>query len=182
MKKGFTLLEISIVILIFSLIMVALASIYTSLMRALIIADHLQASLENVRYASEKIFRIVKYGWDFSINSPNSISFYDRSCDSIFEIKFQNENLILEKKDPNSGNVLESGELFDPSLVRLKRFEIIRDLPNTNETFFYFQYAPKVIVFFYDFELITKAGTSSLAFEQAIAPLNSVMNISLCQR
>jgi len=178
MKKGFTLLEISLVILLAGLLMIVVSNFYLGIIKALIIADVFQNALENVKMGSEKIFRITKYGWDFEVTSTQ-ISFYDRNCDYRYLLRFRNNNLILEKKDRN-GNPIESEEIFDPQIIKVKDFRIYKDKPLTTETFFYFQYAPKIIIYFYDLELKTKIGTSSLIFEQGVAPLNSVQNISLC--
>lgn len=178
MKKSFTLLEISLVILLLSIIIFVVSSIYLGITRALIIADNLQLALENVKSGSEKIFRITKYGWGFEVDQ-NQISFYDRNCQSRFILKFQNNNIYLERRD-NNNNLIESEEIFDSNLVKVRNFMVTKDYPRTTESYFYFQFAPKIIIYFYDLELRTKIGTSSLVFEQAVAPLNSVQNINLC--
>ena len=173
-------MEISIIILLVGIIIAVVSNFYLGIMRALIIADDLQTSLENVKSASEKIFRLTKYGWGFNVTSTE-IDFYDRSCSYRFKIKFENNNLILEKED-SFGNIIEREEIFDSKLVKVKDFKIYRDEPRTNESYFYFQQAPKVIIYFYDLELKSKIITSSLIFEQGVAPLNSVQNINLCSQ
>jgi len=53
MKKGFTLLEISLVILLAGLLMIVVSNFYLGIIKALIIADVFQNALDNVKMGSE---------------------------------------------------------------------------------------------------------------------------------
>jgi len=175
-KKGFTILEMSIVILLFMFAVLTVSTIYLSLINASVLANDYYQALENVRLGTEKIWRILKYGWSFRVISNGSgIIFQKKDCTTT-TIVFSDNRLYYRE-----GN-METTTVFDPELVKVNNLIIATDTPQTSETYAYFQYAPKIIILYYDLEIKSKKGaTSTLIFEQAVAPLNSTYSTNLCE-
>lgn len=175
MKKGFTLLEMAIVILLFSFIILILSSVYTTVIRASILANDYYQSLENVRLGTEKIWRLLKYGWSFNI-SNSSVEFKRKDCIPLKIYFDQTKKFLYYCENSNCSS------LFDENLVKVKDFRVETDTPNTNQKYAYFQYAPKLIILYYDLDITSKRGNiTNLKFQQAVAPINSTYSINLCE-
>ncbi len=178
-KNSYTLLEVTIVLLLLSFAILIVSQIYLNVINTSIIVNDYYQSLENVRLGTEKLWRILKYGWSFNVlNNGQGLRFQKKDCTTT-TISFDSLNRILNYQEEN----LTSESVFDPDLVKVNRVIFATDTPNVNENYAYFQYAPKVIIIFYDLEIRSKRGvTTSLVFEQAVAPLNSTYTSNLCQR
>ncbi len=178
LKRGFTLLEMSIVIFLFMIIVTLVSKIYLNLVNSSLIANDYYQALENVRLGTEKVWRILKYGWSFRvINNNQGLEFQKNNCVNA-TIIFTPSSQQLIYQEGNSATT----SIFDPNLVRVKNITIATDRPATDQRYAYFQYAPKIIVINYNLEIISKKGvTSSLEFYSAVAPLNSVYSNNLCQ-
>lgn len=177
-KKSFTLLEIAIVIFLFSFIVTVVSTIYINLTNASIIANDYYQALENVRLGSEKIWITLKYGWDFNLVNNQQLDFKKRDCTSA-SLKFNSLTKTLEYSEGNTPNYQA---VFDPNLVKVNDIIIATDTPRSTQRYDYFQYSTKLIVIYYDLEIKSKRGvTSSLIFQQAVAPLNSVYQTPRCQ-
>jgi Tfp pilus assembly major pilin PilA len=176
-NKGFTILETAIVILLITVIITTLSNIYINLVRTVILANDYYQSLENVRLGTEKLWRLLKDGWNFEIESnQQGISFQKHNCVNA-QIKFQNNNL-----EYCEGDSCNFQSVFDENLVKVIDFKVATDTPYNGQTSYYFQYAPKIIILYYNLELKSrKKSTTTLEFQQAVAPLNSVYTASLCE-
>ena len=175
-NSGFTLLEMTIVLMLFTIVMTALSIIYINLTRAALIANDYYQSLENVRLGTEKLWRVLKYGWNFNLSS-NSISFKRKDCTPI-TVEFDSQTKTLIYTEGNSNG---SSYIFDPEFVKVNNIIFASDRPLTNQRYAYFQYAPKIIVIYYDLEIKSKKGLiAPLKFQQAVAPLNSTYSSSVC--
>lgn len=177
-NRSFTLLEVSIVILLFMFAITIISGIYLNLVNSSILANDYYQALENVRLGTEKIWRILKYSWNPRlVNNGKGIIFNKKDCTTT-TINFNQTISNLEYKEENYATTT----IFDSDLVRVKDIIFATDTPNTPQTYAYFQYAPKLIVIYYDLEIKSKRGvTTSLVFEQAVAPLNSVYSTNLCE-
>jgi len=170
-NKGFTLLEMALVILMLSFALVVIGNIYPNIIRTSVLLDRKIRALENINLGTEKIWRLLKYSWSIE-NLENGISFRDNNCDPK-TIRLWGNNILIDNT-----------ELFDPNLVKVNDFRVAIDSPSPSalgERFAYFQYAPKVIVLYYNLEIKERTGTSSLIFQQAVAPLNSLYNVNKCE-
>ena len=177
-KKSFTLLEIAIVIFLFSFIVTVVSTIYINLTNASIIANDYYQALENVRLGSEKIWITLKYGWDFNLVNNQQLDFKKRDCTSA-SLKF---NSLIKTLEYSEGNTPNYQVVFDPNLVKVNDIIIATDKPRSTQRYAYYQYSTKLIVIYYDLEIKSKRGvTSSLIFQQAVAPLNSVYQTPRCQ-
>jgi type II secretory pathway pseudopilin PulG len=178
-KNSYTLLEVTIVLLLLSFAILIVSQIYLNVINTSIIVNDYYQSLENVRLGTEKLWRILKYGWSFNVlNNGQGLRFQKKDCTTT-TISFNTSSRILNYQEEN----LTPEPVFDPDLVKVNGVIFATDTPNVNETYAYFQYAPKVIIIFYDLEIRSKRGvTTSLIFEQAVAPLNSTYTSNLCQR
>lgn len=175
-NKGFTLLEISVVILLFMIAITLVSGIYLNLVNSTIIANDYYQALENVRLGTEKIWRILKYGWSFEV-TPNQINFKKKDCTTT-TITFVSSSEALYYQEEG----LQRESVFDPELVKVNNIIFATDTPNTTQRYAYFQYAPKLIIIYYDLEIKSKRGiTTTMVFEQAVAPLNSVYSTNLCE-
>jgi len=176
-NKSYTLLEISIVLLLFSFAILIVSQIYLNVINASIMINDYYQALENVRLGTEKIWRILKYGWSFEVlNNGRSLRFQKKNCVTT-TISFNSAEKVLYYQE----ETLIPEPVFDPDLVKVNRIIFATDTPNVNENYAYFQYAPKIIIIFYDLEIKSKKGvTTSLVFEQAVAPLNSTYTSNLC--
>jgi len=167
-NRGFTLLEIAVVILLVSLILLIVSDIYIGITKTSVILERRIRALENVNLGTEKVWRLLKYSWDIQ-NLGNGIRFKNDNCVPM-TIQFADNNIKINDED-----------LFDPYLVKVNDFRTAIDSPNTTERYAYYQYAPKVIVLYYNLELKERITTSSLIFQQAVAPLNSLYSVNKCQ-
>jgi prepilin-type N-terminal cleavage/methylation domain-containing protein len=171
-NKGFTLLEMALVILMLSFALVVIGNIYPNIIRTSVLLDRKIRALENINLGTEKIWRLLKYSWSIEIqNSGRGISFKDNNCNPK-TIRLWEYNILIDNT-----------ELFDPNLVKVNDFRVAVDSPSPSalgERFAYFQYAPKVIVLYYNLEIKERTGTSSLIFQQAVAPLNSLYLVNKC--
>lgn len=171
-NSGFTLLETAVVIMLLMIVITIVSIIYVNLTKAILIANDYYQALESVRLGTEKIWRILKYGWSFNVSS-NQISFKKKDCTPA-TISFNN-NLLLYQDGTGSSSV------FDQNLVKVNNIMFAVDTPRTSQRYVYFQYAPKIIIIYYDLEIKSKKGlTSSLKFQQAVAPINSTYPVNLC--
>ncbi len=172
-NKGYTLLEVTIVILMLMLILTTISVIYVNIVKSTVLANDYYQALENVRLGTEKIWRVLKYGWNFQASS-STINFRKKDCMLV------TINLVGSKLNYCEGSICSS--LFDENLVKVNNFLIATDMSNTTQRYTYFQYAPKIIILYYNLEIKSRRGlTSTLEFEQAVAPLNSVYTTSTCQ-
>jgi prepilin-type N-terminal cleavage/methylation domain-containing protein len=172
-NKGFTLLEMALVILMLSFALVVIGNIYPNIIRTSVLLDRKIRALENISLGTEKIWRLLKYSWSIQ-NLGDGISFRDNNCNQRTIQLSVNRNNIL----------IDNTELFDPNLVKVNDFRVAIDSPSPSalgERYAYFQYAPKVIVLYYNLEIKERTGTSTLIFQQAVAPLNSLYNVNKCE-
>jgi prepilin-type N-terminal cleavage/methylation domain-containing protein len=167
-NKGFTLLEIAVVMFMISFIIVVVGNIYTGIIKTSVALDRRIRALENVNLGTQKVWRLLKYSWSIQ-NLGNGISFKDNNCNQR-TIRLSGNNILIDNY-----------ELFDPNLVKVNDFRVAIDSPRTTERYAYYQYAPKVIVLYYNLELKERVSTSSLIFQQAVAPLNSLYSVNKCQ-
>jgi competence protein ComGC len=167
-NKGFTVLEMAVVILMVSLVLVVVSNIYTNIIRTSVSLDRRIRALENVNLGTQKAWRLLKYSWDIQ-DLGNGIKFKDDNCTQR-TIRLSGNNILIDNT-----------ELFDPNLVKVNDFRVAIDSPRTTERYAYYQYAPKVIVLYYNLELRERVSTSSLIFQQAVAPLNSLYSVNKCR-
>jgi len=167
-NKGFTVLEMAVVILMISFVLVVVSNIYTNIIRTSVSLDRRIRALENVNLGTQKAWRLLKYSWDIQ-DLGNGIRFKDDNCTQR-TIRFYSNNILIDNT-----------ELFDPNLVKVNDFRVAIDSPRTTEQYAYYQYAPKVIVLYYNLELRERVSTSSLIFQQAVAPLNSLYSVNKCR-
>jgi type II secretory pathway pseudopilin PulG len=167
-NKGFTILEITVAILMISFVLVATGNIYINVIKTSVFLDRRIRALENVSLGTNKVWRLLKYSWSIK-NLGNGIAFKDNDC--------------TPRTIQLSGNkiLIDNTELFDPNLVKVNDFKVAIDSPRTTERYTYYQYAPKVIVLYYNLEIKERTGTSSLIFQQVVAPLNSLYNVNKCE-
>lgn len=167
-NKGFTLLEMTVVVFLVGFMITIISTSYFAFMKTVVDTDRKVRALENVQLGTEKVWRLLKYGWSFQ-NLGDGIIFQDNNC---------NTTTIIA----TSSNIFINTEhLFDPDLVRVVDFKVATDTPSTNETYAYFQYAPKLIVLYYNLELKGRSATTSLIFQQAVAPVNSLYISNKCE-
>jgi prepilin-type N-terminal cleavage/methylation domain-containing protein len=171
MKKGFTLLESMVVLMLFVVAVLIASQIYFNLMKSALLAQNMQLSLDNVRFGVEKVWTEIKNGSNF-VPSATSIQFLDRKC-RLVKIYQENYNLIYEINNSTS-------TIFDESLVSLKNFQIYYDSPSGNPNS-YFGTANKIFVIHYQVDLKTKTLTIPFEFWQTVAPSNSVFFNNPCQ-
>jgi hypothetical protein len=156
-----------------SFVLVAVGNIYTGIIKTSVALDRRIRALENVNLGTEKVWRLLKYGWSIQ-NLENGIRFKDNNC-ATTTIQFVSSSSTIQ---------INGRELFDPNLVKVNDFRVATDSPSSSaegERFAYYQYAPKVIVLYYNLELKERVSTSSLIFQQAVAPLNSLYNVNKCE-
>lgn len=173
-NKGFTLLEMLITIFLISFLIVAIGTIYFSIIKANVHAERKLRALENIQLGTEKVWRLLKYSWSIQ-NLGNGITFKDNGCNTTTIIFDRDQKNILIKDSINDL------PLFDPDLVKVIDFKVATDTPSTDQTYAYFQTAPKIIVLYYNLEIKGRVVTSSLIFQQAVAPLNSVYTANKCE-
>jgi len=171
-SKGFTLVEVLIVLALFIVAVTVTSQIYINLIKASILAQDMQLSLDNVRFAVEKIWLDIKNGTDFR-PSGTSLVFQDRKC-RLVKIYKKDDNLIYEVGNKQS-------PLFNNNLVVLKNLKIYYDSSSVNPNF-YFGTANKIFVIHYQVDLKTKTLTIPFEFRQAVAPSNSIFLNSPCQQ
>jgi len=176
-NKGYTLLEMAVVILLFSILVAIITSVYLTLVNASITANDYYQALENTRLGTEKIWRTLKYGWSFEVINTSTLRFKKKDC-ATSTITFNSSTKELLYFEEGIG----TSSVFDSTLVKVNDFRVATDTPNTSQRYAYFQYAPKFILLYYELELRSKRGaTTSLIFEQGVAPLNSVYSTNLCE-
>jgi len=171
MKKGFTLLESMVVLMLFVVAVLIASQIYFNLMKSALLAQDMQLSLDNVRFGAEKIWTEIKNSSNF-VPLATSIQFLDRKC-RLVKIYQENNNLIYEINDQKS-------KLLDDRLIVLRNFQIYYDVPSGNPSF-YFGTANKIFVIHYQVDLKTKTLTIPFEFWQAVAPSNSAFLNNPCQ-
>jgi type II secretory pathway pseudopilin PulG len=167
-NKGYTFLEIAVVILMVSLLFIVIGDIYSRVIKTSVALDRRIRALENVNLGIEKVWSLLKYSWSIQTFGTR-ISFKDNNCNQR-TIQLSGNNILIDNT-----------ELFDPNLIKVNDFRVAIDSPGTTERYAYYQYAPKVIVLYYNLELKERVSTSSLIFQQAVAPLNSLYSVNKCE-
>jgi prepilin-type N-terminal cleavage/methylation domain-containing protein len=170
-SKGFTLLEVLIVLALFTVAVSIISQIYINLIKASVLAQDMQLSLDNVRFAVEKIWLDIKNG-SYFVALTARIEFLDRKC-RLVKIYLEDNNLVYEIDN-------RKFKLFNDNLVFLKNFQIYYDIPS-GDSDFYFGTANKIFVIHYQADLKTKTLTIPFEFRQAVAPSNSIFFNSPCQ-
>ena len=170
-KKGFTLLESVVVLFLFVTAMTITSQIYINLIKAAILAQNFQLSLDNVRLGAEKVWGELKNGTNF-IPSANGIQFLDRLCRQI-KIYRSGNNLIYDIRG-------QSVSLFDDRLVEVTDFKIFYDNPSGDPNF-YFGQANKIFILNYKVNLKTKTLVIPFEVWQTVAPSNSSLINNPCQ-
>jgi len=172
--KGFTLAEMLTVMVIFMIAMTLLTTIFMNLVRSTLIANDYYQSLENVKLGTDKVFDILKSGWSFKISSPENLDFKDVNCVTTTISYDSNLKILKIIRD------FRESEVFDPNLVKVNNIIFATDTPNTFSGI-YSQTSVKIIFIFYDLEIQSRSGlTSTLKFQQAVAPLNSIVSHNQC--
>lgn len=162
-KKGFTLVEATVVIFIFTTLMVIASQIYLNIAKNIVNIQNFQLSLDNVRFGAEKIWNEVKSGSSFTLIS-NGIEFKNRLCKKV-KFYVSGDNILYEIEGTGV-------PLFDKNLVKLNGFRIFSDEPNRSGN--YFNTAYKIFIFEYDVILKSKSGSVPFSFWQTVAPSNSI--------
>ncbi len=179
-NKGYTLLEAMVVIFMLMIILMVISSVYISLVRATILANDYYQSLENVKLGSEKIWRALKNSYKLQAGTSTIIFkiFREGNCVTT-TVSFADSKLNYCQDSCSS--------VFDENLVKVNDFLVATDTPNTdtsnpNPPREYSRYAPKIVILYYNLELKSKRGiTTTLEFQQAVAPLNSALPSVICQ-
>lgn len=156
MNKGFTLVEVIVSSALFIIAITIIAQTYLTITKSIILAQNLQANLDNVRYGLEKIWNEVKNGRDFptSTISATSLIFKDRRCR---ETKIYRENNLIIYEVDNA-----TSSLFDENLVRVNGFNVFFDT-TTNNSRDYLSFSKKIVSF--DFDLILKSGDKEIPYQ-----------------
>jgi len=168
-KRGFTILELTISILVFLIGLSVIVGMYISLLRQYLIAQNLQTSIGNVKLALEKIWREMKYSINFAITTRG--------------IKYQRindcANIIIEY-DPTTKAVLyNSSTLIEPSYFEVNNFNIyatgsLSSAGDYNLTSF------KLITVSLEGIAKTKSLDIPMNFQISVAPINSVFASTSC--
>jgi len=172
-KKGFTVIEVMVSLLVFIIGIGIFSVSYINLVRQQLINQRLQATLGNFRLALEKIWREMKYGVNFT-TSTNEITFkrvYD--CGEV-AISYNGSSLIYKLNGKPSN-------LTDPDLIKINSFEIyttgnLFDDPNAD----YSQRSIKLITLAIRAEANMQNFYVPLNFQISVAPINSIFPSSPC--
>lgn len=175
-NKGYTLLELMIVIFMLMMILTITSIVYISLVRATILANDYYQALENVKLGTEKIWRALKHSYNLQVGT-STIDF------QIFKEGFcVTTTISFADSKLNYCQNSSCTSVFDENLVTVIDFRTATDTPNTEQRSSYYQYAPKIVILYYNLELKSRKGiTTTLEFEQAVAPLNSTLNDTICR-
>lgn len=167
-NQGFSLLETTLSLLIFSVGVALIASSYLNLLRAHELSQVSYTALEGVRLSFEKLWRDMKYGSSFASGS-NRLTFFDFYCRESALILNTASGTIEYAKD---GAVTT---LNDPSLLWVRAFEA-RLATNSNGVTRLVTIAVQVDV------PNRRTGTSTtLALQFSVAPLAAPFSSQPCQ-
>jgi prepilin-type N-terminal cleavage/methylation domain-containing protein len=113
-KKGFTILEMTVAILIFLIGIAVISGLYINLVRQHLISQNVQASLGNVKLALEKIWREMKYGINFA-TTTNGIKYQRVNDCANVEIKYDTGTKAI---------LYNSSTLIDPNYFEVNNFTV----------------------------------------------------------
>ena len=168
-KRGFTILELTVSILIFLIGLGIIAGMYVNLIRQHLISQNIQIALGNVKLGLEKIWREMKYGINFATTTKG--------------IKYQRINdckTVVVSYDSASKSLLyNSSTLIDPDFFEINDFSIyttgsIFSTGDYNLTSF------KLITISLNGIVKAKSIEIPVNFQISVAPINSVFASTSC--
>jgi hypothetical protein len=175
-NRGFTLAEMLTVMTIFMIAILVIVNIFVNLVKSTLIANDYYQSLENIKIGTDKIFEILKLGFYFKVLTTSTLEFKDIDCVTTTISYNQSSSSLEIIRDP------EIIEVFDNNLVKVKGIMFATDTPSDPTSSDYRKKSNKIIIIFYDLEIYSRSGvTSSLKFQQAVAPLNSIVSSPSCK-
>jgi prepilin-type N-terminal cleavage/methylation domain-containing protein len=168
-KKGFTILEMTIAILIFLIGIAVISGLYINLVKQYLISQNLQASLGNVKLALEKIWREMKYGINFT-TTTNGIKYQRLNDCANVEIKYDTATKAI---------LYNSSTLIDPNYFEVNNFTIYAtgsfgSQGDYNITSF------KLITISLSGIAKAKSLDIPVNFQISVAPINSVFASTSC--
>jgi prepilin-type N-terminal cleavage/methylation domain-containing protein len=168
-KKGFTILEMTVAILIFLIGIAVISGLYINLVRQHLISQNVQASLGNVKLALEKIWREMKYGINFA-TTTNGIKYQRVNDCANVEIKYDTGTKAI---------LYNSSTLIDPNYFEVNNFTVYTtgSLPSTGN---YSETSFKLITISLNGIAKAKSMDIPVNFQISVAPINSVFASTSC--
>ncbi|MFZ8848213.1 MAG: PilW family protein [Minisyncoccia bacterium] len=168
-NKGFTILEMTVAILIFLIGIAVISGLYINLVKQYLISQNLQASLGNVKLALEKIWREMKYGINFA-TTTNGIRYKRLNDCANVEIKYNIATKAI---------LYNSSTLIDPNYFEVNNFTIYAtgsfgSQGDYNVTSF------KLITISLSGIAKAKSMDIPVNFQISVAPINSVFASTSC--
>lgn len=168
--KGFTLVEAIVSSSLFLLGVIIISQTYMAIVKSVILAQSLQANIDNVRFGLEKIWNEVKAGSNFPTTTimTTTLNFLDRRCELV-KIFRQDNSLKFERQTVTS-------DIFDKNLVQVNDFKVFFDTSSDPNTSIYSIYSKKVV--YIDLDLSLKAGEQIIPFKinLTVAPYKSPLS------
>jgi prepilin-type N-terminal cleavage/methylation domain-containing protein len=168
-KRGFTILEMTVAILIFLIGIAVISGLYINLVKQYLISQNLQASLGNVKLALEKIWREMKYGINFA-TTTNGIKYQRVNDCANVEIKYDTGTKAI---------LYNSSTLIDPNYFEVNNFTVYAtgsfgSPGDYNVTSF------KLITISLSGIAKAKSMDIPVNFQISVAPINSVFASTSC--
>jgi prepilin-type N-terminal cleavage/methylation domain-containing protein len=168
-KKGFTILEMTVAILIFLIGIAVISGLYINLVKQYLISQNLQASIGNIKLALEKIWREMKYGINFA-TTTNGIK-YQRLNDCVnVEIKYDTATKAI---------LYNSSTLIDPNYFEVNNFTVYAT-GSSGLTGDYNTTSFKLITISLSGIAKAKSMDIPINFQISVAPINSVFASTSC--
>jgi prepilin-type N-terminal cleavage/methylation domain-containing protein len=168
-KRGFTILEMTVAILIFLIGIAVISGLYINLVKQYLISQNVQASIGNVKLALEKIWREMKYGINFT-TTTNGIKYQRVNDCANVEIKYDTATKAI---------LYNSSTLIDPNYFEVNNFTIYATgsfylTGDYNVTSF------KLITISLNGIAKAKSMDIPVNFQISVAPINSVFASTSC--
>jgi type II secretory pathway pseudopilin PulG len=168
-NKSFTILEMTVSILIFLIGIAVISGLYINLVRQYLISQNLQASLGNVKLALEKIWREMNYGINFA-TTTNGIKYQRVNDCANVEIKYDTAAKAI---------LYNSSTLIDPNYFEVNNF-IIYATGSFGSSGDYNVTSFKLITISLSGIAKAKSMDIPVNFQISVAPINSVFASTSC--
>ena len=168
-NKGFTILEMTVAILIFLIGIAVISGLYINLVKQYLISQNVQASIGNVKLALEKIWREMKYGINFA-TTTNGIKYQRVNDCANVEIKYDTATKAI---------LYNSSTLIDPNYFEVNNFTVYAT-GSFNLTGDYNVRSFKLITISLSGIAKAKSMDIPVNFQISVAPINSVFASTSC--
>ena len=168
-NKSFTILEMTVAILIFLIGIAVISGLYINLVRQYLISQNLQASIGNVKLALEKIWREMKYGINFA-TTTNGIKYQRVNDCANVEIKYDTATKAI---------LYNSSTLIDPNYFEVNNFTIYAT-GSFGSPGDYNVISFKLITISLSGIAKAKSMDIPINFQISVAPINSVFASTSC--